>query len=251
MIRRYIPMMTPDQIVQEIKTYGSKEITLSNGKRLCYLIACDNCGSLHYKAQCEILKGLRRDKKFFCSRECHHKYHSTTQEVKCANCGVSFSKLPSQIAKTNNNFCSKSCAATFNNKHKKFGNRRSKIELLIEQMLLAEYPELLFYCNQKDVIGSELDFYFPSLKLAVQIQGPLHYQPIYGQTKLDQIQSMDKEKRAACQAQNIKLIELDYSNDKYLNKERIEERLSQIKTILAEEAVIETDTLASTTSFPN
>lgn len=244
-------MMTLDQITQQITTYGTKELILSNGKRLCYLITCENCGQPHYKAQCEMLKGLRRNKKFFCSRQCQHEYRSTTQEVQCANCNVSFFKLPSQIVKTKNNFCSKSCAATFNNKNKKFGLRRSKIEKLIEQMLLLEYPELSFFCNQKDIIGLELDFYFQSLMLAIQANGPLHYQPIYGQIKLSQIQAMDEEKRKACQDRGITLIELDYSEDKYLNKKKIEGRLSQIKTILAEEAVIETDTLASTTNFPD
>ena len=52
-------------------------------------------------------------------------------------------------------------------------------------MLLTEYSDLTFSCNQKEIIGSELDFYFPTLKLAIQINGPLHYYPIYGKKKLD------------------------------------------------------------------
>ena len=160
----------------------------------------------------------------------------------CANCSTSFSKLPSQIAKTKNNFCSKSCAATYNNKNKKFGTRRSKLERLIEAMLRTDYPHLAFYCNDKETIGSEIDFYFPILKLAIQINGPLHYQTIYGQTKLDQIQRMDSEKKAACQHLNIKLVEVDCSQDKYLNKNKIQERLAQVGTILAEAGVIETQT---------
>lgn len=35
--------------------------------------------------------------------------------VSCSQCGKEFNKLPSQIKKTNNNFCSQSCAAIFNN----------------------------------------------------------------------------------------------------------------------------------------
>jgi hypothetical protein len=235
--------MGPDQITKQIKTYGTKEITLSNGSRLCYLIICDNCGKLHYKAQCEIIRGLRRNKRFFCSQECNYAYNYTKQEVACANCDTTFYKIPSQIAKTNNNFCSKSCAATYNNKHKRFGTRRSKLENLIEGMLLAEYPKITFACNQKDIIGSELDFYFPNLKLAVQINGPLHYLPIYGQKKLDQIQRMDEEKRTVCNNKGIILVEVDCSEDKYLNKKKIEERLSQIKAILAEASELASHTL--------
>ena len=128
-------------------------------------------------------------------------------------------------SKSQNSFCSKSCAATFNNKNKnkKFGTRRSKLEVFIENMLVIEYPNLEFTCNQKSIIGSELDFYFPALKLAVQINGIFHYEPIYGQDKLSQIQKMDQEKRNACEEQDIQMFELDCSSDKYLNKKRIEE----------------------------
>jgi hypothetical protein len=237
-------------ILDQIKTYGSKEIILNNGKRLCYLIACENCGELHYKAQCEILRGLRKSKKFFCSQKCLFDCQTTRQAVVCANCNTPFLKLPSQISKTKNNFCSKSCAATFNNKNKKYGTRRSKIEILIEDMLRTQYSDLLFLCNQKDTIGSELDFYFPDLKLAIQINGPLHYKPIYGQKKLDQIQRMDEEKRVVCRAQNIKLVELDYSEDKYLNKKKITERLNEIKIILEEGVDPDSNTLAGTAYFP-
>lgn len=35
--------------------------------------------------------------------------------VSCKQCNIQFNKLPSEIRKTNNNFCSRSCSATFNN----------------------------------------------------------------------------------------------------------------------------------------
>src|ERR1700722_20280731 len=122
--------MNEIDILQNLQTYGTKEIELSNGKRLCYLIKCEQCGELHYKAQCEILRGLASNKKFFCSRKCHHDYQYTAQEVICANCGVLFDKLISQMSKSmsGNHFCGKSCAATFNNRNKEYGIRRSKLE---------------------------------------------------------------------------------------------------------------------------
>ena len=224
--------MNREIIAQHITTHGTKELLIAGRKRLCYLIVCKQCSTPHYKEEHELTRGIRRNKDFFCSRECLHNHQSTGQEVVCANCSTSFSKLPSQIAKTKNNFCSKSCAATYNNKNKKFGTRRSKLERLIEAMLRTDYPHLAFYCNDKETIGSEIDFYFPIL----------HYQPIYGQTKLDQIQRMDSEKKAACQHLNIKLVEVDCSQDKYLNKNKIQERLAQVGTILAEAGVIETQT---------
>jgi predicted HNH restriction endonuclease len=37
-------------------------------------------------------------------------------KVNCKNCGKKFEKKHSEIKKTNNNFCSRSCSATYNNK---------------------------------------------------------------------------------------------------------------------------------------
>ena len=36
--------------------------------------------------------------------------------VKCACCEIEFNKMPSQIKRKSNNFCSRSCAAKINNK---------------------------------------------------------------------------------------------------------------------------------------
>lgn len=38
-------------------------------------------------------------------------------KVSCKNCHKEFDKLPNQIKKSKNHFCSRSCAATYNNKH--------------------------------------------------------------------------------------------------------------------------------------
>ena len=54
---------------------------------------------------------------------------------------------------------------------------------------------------------------------------------------------MDIEKRKVCQNQNIKLIELNYSQDKYLNKNKIEERLNEIRNIMEEEVGLDPKTL--------
>lgn len=54
--------------------------------------------------------------------------------ISCKKCNCNFNKLPSQIKRTKNNFCSKSCAASFNNKaaHKrKLSNKCKKCDSLI------------------------------------------------------------------------------------------------------------------------
>lgn len=242
-----------DDIFQNIKVYGTKELLISNSKRLCYLIKCDYCHNLHYKAQCEILKGLDRNKRFFCSRECLAKDQTTKMNVICATCGKEFQKLPKEIAKSKsgNNFCSKSCAAIFNNRNKKHGTRRSKLECFLEEQIKTIFPTLELACNSKETVGSELDFYFPTLKLAIQINGPLHFQPIYGQEKLDRIQILDNEKRDRCEVLGIRLVEIDCQNDKYLNKNLKNERWKQVQTILEEGVSPDLNALTGTTRFPS
>lgn len=235
--------MSNKDISSIITVFETKEIVFKDGARLCHLISCYYCGTHHYKAQCEILRGIKRNKRFYCSRACYQQSQITKQLVTCANCNKSFFKNQSQIKQTNNNFCSKSCAATFNNKNKKYGIRRSKLEKLIEEHILQFYPNLQFLCNNKEIIGSELDFYFPSLRLAIQINGIFHSQPIYGQEKLDKIIQLDQEKRDKCNRLLIKLIEIDCSTDKYLNKSLIKKRLEEIDNILAETRELESHAL--------
>jgi len=42
------------------------------------------------------------------------------------------------------------------------------------------YPDLVIHFNKKDAINSELDIYIPSLKLAFELNGIFHYEPIFG-----------------------------------------------------------------------
>jgi hypothetical protein len=111
-----------------------------------------------------------------------------------------------EIKKSNNHFCSKSCAAKYNNKNKSFGTRRSKLEHWIEEQLTQIYPSLHIDFNQKTAINSELDIYIPSLN---ELPAPdfvnLHYEPIYGVDKLQQIRENDISKSKACHEAKIDL----------------------------------------------
>ena len=88
---------------------------------------------------------------------------------------------------------------------------------------------IINFCN-KEVIGSELDIYIPSLKLAFEIQGIFHYEPIFGQEKLDQIQKNDLEKIQRCEELNIKLIHIDTRTQKRFTEKSSEKYLKEIFT---------------------
>ena len=76
------------------------------------------------------------------------------------------------------------------------------------------YPNLEIQFNRRDIIGRELDIFFPTLNLAVEISGIFHYKPIFGEDKLSKIQNSDALKVKLCKEHGIHLIVLDISEIK-------------------------------------
>ncbi len=152
----------------------------------------------------------------FCSRQCCNTFFKATKtkssQVACEQCGVSFTKLAKELARSKHNFCSKSCAAKYHNAHKTTGTRRSRLEAYIESQLRTDFHGLELICNGKEAIGSELDFYFPQLRLAIELNGIFHYEPIYGPDRLERIQANDQQKFLACAAAGIELCVIDTSS---------------------------------------
>ena len=197
---------------------------------------CYNCNNIFYVTKKYIGNVLRKNhvkKAKFCSKKCTN-YRKNKQTVNCTNCNKAFQKLPSQIkkSKSGNHFCSKSCAVSYNNKHKTTGTGRSKLEKCLEQQLTNLYPNLEIHFNRKDTINSELDIYIPSLKLAFDLNGIFHYEPIYGNDKLQKIQENDSNKFQKCQENNISLCVIDTSSQKYFKEKSSKKYLNIITTII-------------------
>lgn len=108
-----------------------------------------------------------------------------------------------------NSFCSRSCSTTYNNSHKQKGIRRSKLELFLEERLSVLYPQLNISFNKIHDLGFELDIFIPSLKLAFEINGIVHYKNIYGQEKYERIKNNDRNKMVKCHENDIVLVVLD------------------------------------------
>lgn len=196
----------------------------------CY--QCKNSFLKKKKTITASLKNTIKDTIKFCSTKCKKESQKTKQKINCTNCQVIFEKFPNQIKKTNKHFCSRSCSATYNNTHKTHGIRRSKLEVYLEEQLTLAYPNLVIDFNKKDTINSELDIYIPSLKLAFELNGIYHYEPIHGEDKLKQIQNNDQRKFQACLEKNIELALIDTSTFSYFKKERANNFLNIIKNII-------------------
>ena len=210
-----------------------EEILSSKSTRMIPL-KCDCCQQNFERMQKYIKSNLklRSYKNHYCSNACQNKLKKATEQVNCKQCNKIFLKKRNQLKKHPNSFCSSSCAATYNNTHKTHGCRRSKLEIYFEQILPTKYPDLEFHFNRKDAINSELDIYIPKLKLAFELNGIFHYEPIYGADKLNQTQNNDRRKFQACLEQGIELCIIDTSSLSYFKPDKAQKYLDIIINII-------------------
>ena len=153
---------------------------------------------------------------------------------KCGMCESPIEVLPKILNKSKSGFCfcSQSCGAIYNNSHKTTGTRRSKLEVFIEDNLTLIFPNLEIHFNRRDTINGELDIYIPSLKLAFELNGIFHYEPIFSEKKLKGVQNNDQRKFQACLERGIELCVIDTHNVKYHKKERDKKFLDIIKNLI-------------------
>jgi len=181
--------------------------------------------------------------KFYCSKECQNlgqKINGNYDKiiVKCNQCGKECEKLRYVYKRHKLAFCNKSCRGKYFVQFNGLGgDKRSQLEEKIESYLKNDYPNLDIIFNDRNVCYSmELDIYIPSLKLAIEINGPVHFEPIYGQETLESIQKKDATKLKICNTKHIDLsiitekinYNIDNSRDIYLKRVKplIESKIS-------------------------
>lgn len=185
-------------------------------------LECYGCG-FAFKVEVKHIRSelkLKRGKCKYCSKRCQFESMRKTQLVSCGTCNK-LRLVDAHVLKNSKSgkiFCDSSCAAKFNNRNKTTGTRRSKLEVWLEEQFKSEYPQLEVKYNQRSAINAELDIFIPSLKLAVELNGIFHYEPIFGQEKLSAIKSNDDRKFQACLEQGIELVIIDVSSLKYFTQ---------------------------------
>lgn len=201
---------------------------------------CDCCGKEIMLPKRQFYKQRKEKRKICCSFACRNnswqknKGFYNPQKVSCDQCGRVFYKKNANIKRTKNNFCSQSCSGTYHNAHKTRGTRRSKLEIWLEKQLTKLYPNLEIHYNRKDTISSELDIYIPSLKLAFELNGIFHYEPVFGEGQLSKVQNNDNRKFQTCLEQKIQLCIIDVSQLKYFKEQNAQKYLDIIIKIIGE-----------------
>lgn len=195
---------------------------------------CLVCGKTFYVEKKYIKYCLKHNKVVgkYCSIQCSGKSRINQITCTCDNCGKTFNRALHEYNEYEHHFCSCSCASTYRNTHKVYGTRRSKLELWIEEQLTKHYPNLSILFNDKTAINSELDIYIPSLKIAFELNGIFHYEPIFGENKFNQIKTNDNNKFLLCQKNNISLCIIDTSSQIYFKEKTSYKFLNIITNII-------------------
>lgn len=183
-------------------------------------IKCDYCHSDFFRS----LKDFNKANKWgyktqYCSHDCRAQARKVKRvPIPCGKCGKEILKTEAELKLQPKYYCSIKCGVNGSLEYrkkpspsKKSGSQRSKLEIYIGDKLLQKFPTLEIHFNRRDAINAELDIYIPSLKLAIELNGIFHYEPIFGEEKLKQTKTNDARKIQACIENNISFCIIDIS----------------------------------------
>jgi len=186
-------------------------------------LKCVQCSSEFQRTKSAVLvvmQGNQRRTLNFCGRECAVKARTTGVSMyPCAKCGKMVPRHPSDL-RSKSVYCSRSCSAFVTNKIRTTGVKRSKGEEVLACMIRADFPTLAVRENVRDFLASglEIDLLIEGKNVAIELNGPVHYTPIYGDERLSKIQSFDARKQRELQELGIILITVNITECSRRNK---------------------------------
>jgi hypothetical protein len=194
-------------------------------------LKCVRCGKTFYKKKHRIQTSAQGQKHAFCSYECKAKSQVTKVKVKCWQCGEALDRLVKNAQ--DKAFCSSRCAGLYHAARKTKGTRKSKAEKILAEALKTNFPKWTITENDRTVLsGLELDIYIPEKKLAIEWNGILHYEPIYGHDRLERIVGRDAHKATRCRELGIELIVIaDLTSRVSFIQSTVNDLIEQLKLI--------------------
>lgn len=85
------------------------------------------------------------------------------------------------------------------------GNR-SQAESILIDLLRFHFKKLKITTNDRSVLGrQEIDVFLPEIQFAIEIDGPTHSKPIFGQATFERMQEADARKSKKLDELGIKL----------------------------------------------
>lgn len=136
---------------------------------------------------------------------------------KCEGCGKDVRRRESEIKKSKHgkSYCSKSCRMKHYNAHilVRSSTQRSRAEDYLFEMMVSDFPSLKIIKNDRSFLSEhlEIDLYMPDIRLAIELNGPVHYLPIYGDERFKRVQIKDAKKNLELHQKGVALLTLDIS----------------------------------------
>jgi endogenous inhibitor of DNA gyrase (YacG/DUF329 family) len=201
--------MESTRIFSTARGVRMRNLTGRNEKTLTD-VQCDECLGMFKDRKSE----AKRYERHFCSKACRSKFVGKSLRSKvtlqCFHCGKDVERKPSEIAKTKHyTFCSNRCTAFYHNAHKTRGVNRSIGECWLYLLLKKNFPSLSVIENDREVLdGYEIDILLPEVKLAIEYNGILRFEPICSHEKLSETMGRDARKHSMLTEKQISLLSI-------------------------------------------
>ena len=214
---------------------------------------CSECNKEIVKLKNQFNKSLQH----FCSSSCSAKYWNKIKwpiekrhipksvnksymvSLQCKNCNKIFERRSYSVNKnSDHHFCSNSCVVSYGNrtwnKSSRFGFNKSRSEIILSNIIKKEFPHLIIQENIRSIVPNslELDIYIPDKKIAIELNGPCHFIPLFGKEELNKTQTKDSIKIKYCQENDIKLLIINVMGLRNQEKTLNDIFVSQIKPLL-------------------
>lgn len=182
---------------------------MSTKKRVCL-----RCGKDHHKN--------RR----YCSHTCRLKSEKSTQVKQCEHCNNTFFAQASKSKLKRTKYCCVACKIFAGKKIPsaqqskvsrgeggggKRGNPGQSKDERLSVILLQKLGFDIIPQDRAVLNGLEIDIWFPRFQLGIELNGPVHYFPIYGERRFLQAQRSDTEKRRRAAEVDILILTVDVS----------------------------------------